>query len=125
MNNSPGPGSPLEDLRLIFPCPDRIRAEQALSRWLASCADSGIPELIRRATTITSWRTELLASFTTGGISNGPTEAINLLTKKIKRVGHGFRNFHNHRLRLLLHCGVDWDTIPATPIRGRLPRSAT
>jgi transposase len=71
------------------------------------CADSKIPELTRLATTIDSWRAELLAYFTTGGISNGPTEAINLLIKKIKRIGHGFRNFNNYRLRLLLHCGVD------------------
>jgi transposase len=113
-----------QDLRLIFHCPDRAHAEQALYRWLGYCADSKIPELIRLATTINSWRNELLAYFTTGGISNGPTEAINLLIKKIKRVGHGFRNFDNYRLRLLLHCGVDWDTTRATPIRGRLPRSA-
>ena len=33
-----------------------------------------------------------------------------LLIKKIKRVGHGFRNFDNYRLRLLLHCGVNWQT---------------
>ena len=36
--------------------------------------------------------------------------AINLLIKKIKRVGHGFRNFDNYRLRLLLHYGTNWDT---------------
>ena len=30
---------------------------------------------------------------------------MNLLIKKVKRVGHGFRNFTNYRLRLLLHCG--------------------
>ena len=112
-----------QDLRLIFSCPDRARAEQSLYRWLAYCADADIPELTRLARTIDSWRPELLAYFDTGGVSNGPTEAINLLIKKIKRVGHGFRNFDNYRLRLLLHCGVDWDTIPATPIRGRLPRS--
>ena len=111
-----------QDLRLFFACPDRGRAEQALYRWLAYCADAGIPELTRLARTIDSWRAELLAYFDTGGMSNGPTEAINLLIKKIKRVGHGFRNFDNYRLRLLLHCGVDWDTIRATPIRGRLPR---
>jgi hypothetical protein len=46
----------------------------------------------------------------TAGCSNGPTEAINLLIKKVKRVGHGFRNFANYRLRLLLHCGVTWQT---------------
>jgi len=28
-----------------------------------------------------------------------PTEAVNLLIKKVKRVGHGFRNFDNYRLR--------------------------
>jgi len=44
----------------------------------------------------------------TGVVSNGPTEAVNLLIKRIKRVGFGFRNFDNYRLRLLLHCGVDW-----------------
>jgi transposase len=110
-----------QDLRLIFQAGDRSRAEQALYRWLAYCVDADIPELTRLARTIDSWRAELLAYFDTGGVSNGPTQAINLLIKKIKRVGHGFRNFDNYRLRLLLH-GVDWDTIRATPIRGRLPR---
>jgi hypothetical protein len=62
-----------------------------------------------------------LAYFDTDRISNGPTEAVNLLIKKIKRDGHGFRNFDS-RLRLLLHCGVEWHTPDATPIRGRLPR---
>ena len=112
-----------QDLRLIYTAGDRARAADALYRWLAYCADADIPELTRLARTIDSWHTELLAYFDTGGVSNGPTEAINLLIKKIKRVGHGFRNFDNYRLRLLLHCGVDWDTIRATPIRGRVPRS--
>ena len=101
----------------------RARAEALLYRWLTYCADAKIPELTRLAATVDSWHTELLAYFDTGGVSNGPTEATNLLIKKIKRVGHGFRNFDNYRLRLLLHCGVDWDTIRATPIRGRLPHS--
>ena len=110
-----------QDLRLIFSNPDRTRAAQALYRWLTYCADADIPELTRLARTIDSWHTELLAYFDTGGVSNGPTEAINLLIKKIKRVGHGFRNFDNYRLRLLLHCGVDWDDYPRHPDQ----RSAT
>ena len=73
---------------------------------------------------------ELLAYWTaTGrrGVSNGPTEATNALIKKVKRVGHGFRNLDNYRLRLLLTVGLDWNTVhwqapPATPIRGRSPR---
>ncbi|MEO6712183.1 MAG: ISL3 family transposase [Mycobacteriales bacterium] len=111
-----------QDLRLLYRCPTRDQAEEALFQWMVHCADSGVPELVRLARTIDSWREELLAYFDTGGVSNGPTEAMNLLIKKVKRTGHGFRNFENYRLRLLLHCGVDWHTQQPTRIRGRLPR---
>src|ERR1700712_502797 len=111
-----------QELRLLYRHRDPQRAAQAFTRWLTFCADSNVPELHRLGRPLDSWRDELLARFGVGAVSNGPTEAINLLIKKIKRVGHGFRNFDNYRLRLLLHCGVDWDTIGATPIRGRLPR---
>jgi len=86
------------------------------------CAYSDVPELLRLARMVDSWREELLVYFDTGGVSNGPTEAMNLLIKK--RVGHGFRNFDNYRLRLLLHYGVGWQTQQPTRIRGRLPRLA-
>ena len=49
---------------------------------------------------------EILAFHATDGFSNGLTEAVNLLIKKVKRVRYGFRNFTNYRLRLVLHCGV-------------------
>lgn len=43
--------------------------------------------------------TQLLAAyFSTGGVSNGPRSG-ELLIKRIKRVGFGFRNFANYRLR--------------------------
>jgi len=113
-----------QDLRLIYQAGDRARAEQRLHRWLTFCADTDIPELHRLARTIDSWREELLAYFDTGGVSNGPTEATNLLIKKVKRSGHGFRNLNNYRLRLLLHCGVQWHTQQPAPLRGRLPRLA-
>lgn len=99
-------------------------ARRRLHDVLTRCVFSDVPELLRLARTLDAWRDELLAYFTTGGVSNGPTEAINLLIKRIKRVGFGFRNFDNYRLRLLLHCGVDWHTPIATPIRGRTPRLA-
>ena len=111
-----------QDLRLIYRAKTRDDAQRRLHRWLVHCADSNVPELHRLAATIDGWREELLAYFDTGGISNGPTEAMNLLIKRIKRTGHGFRNFDNYRLRLLLHCGVDWHTQQPTRIRGRLPR---
>jgi transposase len=113
-----------QELRLLYREPTRDRAEQRLLRWFIQVAEHEIPELIRLARTLDAWRPELLAYFDTGGISNGPTEAVNGLIKKVKRVGHGYRNFTNYRLRLLLHCGTDWHTPTATPIRGRLPRLA-
>lgn len=112
-----------QDLRLLYRHRDPQRAAQAFSRWLALCADSEVPELHRLARTLDSWREELLARFTVADVSNGPTEAVNLLIKKIKRVGHGFRNFANYRLRLLLHCGTVWDAPTTTMLRGRLHAS--
>ena len=113
-----------QELRLLYREPSRDRAERRLLRWFTDVAEYEIPELVRLARTLDAWRPELLAYFDTGGVSNGPTEAVNALIKKVKRVGHGYRNFTNYRLRLLLHCGVDWNTSPVTPIRGRLPRLA-
>jgi transposase len=111
-----------QELRLLYREPDRAHAQRRLLRWFTHIAEHEIPELLRLARTLDSWRDELLAYFDTGGVSNGPTEAVNGLIKKIKRIGHGYRNFANYRLRLLLHCGVTWHTPAVTPIRGRPPR---
>jgi len=81
----------------------------------------GVAELSRLARTVRAWEAEVLAFHATGGCSNGPTEALNLLIKKVKRVGHGFRNFANYRPRLLLHCGVTWQTHQTARLRGRSP----
>jgi transposase len=113
-----------QELRAIYRCRERQQAAARLYAWTVMCIDSGVAELARLARTFTTWREEFLAYFTAGRISNGPTEAINLLIKKIKRVGHGFRNFDNYRLCLLLHCGITWHHQTPTPLRGRLPRLA-
>jgi transposase len=81
-----------------------------------------VAELSRLARTVRAWETEILAFHTAAGCTNGPTEAMNLLIKKVKRVGHGFRNFDNYRLRLLLHCGIRWQTHRTARLRGRSPR---
>lgn len=71
------------------------------------------------AGTVRRWENEILAYFTTGGASNGRTLQItlNLTIKQIKRVGRGFTNFDNYRLRLLLRCGVDWQDQPTARLR--------
>jgi transposase len=112
-----------EALRDVYRSHDPHDARAALDVFYRWAADSGIGECQRLARTVRRWETELLAWHTSGGLTNARTEAVNLLIKKIKRVGHGFRNFDNYRIRLLLHCGVDWHTAPAARIRGRAPRS--
>jgi Transposase len=91
-------------------------------RWSASTAgqtaSGGGPVALAR--TVRAWEAEILAFHATDGCSKGPTEAINLLIKQVKRVGHGFRNFANYRLRLLLHCGVRWQTHHTARLRSRL-----
>ncbi len=111
-----------QELRHVYGARDLAQARDRLCTFYTVCADAGVPELHRLARTITAWQDQLLAYFTTGRASNGPTEAVNLLIKRVKRVGFGFRNFENYRLRLLLHCGTTWHTHRTTRIRGRSPR---
>jgi transposase len=111
-----------ELLRAVYAASDLAHARAALERFYRWCDGVQVPELSRLARTVRAWEAEILAFHTTGGCSNGPTEAMNLLIKKVKRVGHGFRNFANYRLRLLLHCGVRWQTHRTARLRGRYPR---
>ena len=112
-----------ELLREVYAARRPSWARSRLRKFYAQCDRSNVPECRRLAKTIRAWEAEVLAFHTTGR-SNGPTEGINLLIKKIKRVGHGFRNFTNYRLRLLLHCGVQWQTSRTARVRGRQPSFA-
>ena len=96
-------------------------ARRALARFYRWADRVQVPELSRLAHTIRVWEAEILAFHATGGCSNGLTEAVNLLIKQVKRVGHGFLNFANYRLRLLLHCGVRWQTQLTARLRARSP----
>ncbi|PZS30435.1 MAG: ISL3 family transposase [Pseudonocardiales bacterium] len=69
---------------------------------IASFPSCPIPEVARLGRTLRQWRQQVLAYFDTSGVSNGGTEAINLLIEKTRRLAHGFRNFNNYRLRILL-----------------------
>ena len=111
-----------ELLRAVYAASDLAHARAALERFYRWCDGVQVPELSRLARTVRAWEAEILAFHATNGCSNGPTEAVNLLVKKVKRVGHGFRNFANYRLRLLLHCGVRWQTHRTARLRGRSPR---
>jgi transposase len=110
-----------ELLRGVYAANDQPGAPAALERFYRWAGGVQLPELSRLARTVRAWEAEILAFHTTNGCSNGPTEAVNLLIKKVKRVGHGFRNFTNYRLRLLLHCGVSWQTHQTARLRNHSP----
>ncbi len=80
------------------PTAGRSIAEKVIDS-LPSCP---IPEIARLGRTLRQWREEILAYFATGGVSNGGTEAINGVIEKTRRLAHGFRNFTNYRIRILL-----------------------
>jgi transposase len=111
-----------ELLRAVYAADGMAAARAALDRFYRWAAGVEVAELSRLARTVRTWEAEILAWHATKGCSNGPTEAVNLLIKKVKRVGHDFHNFANYRLRLLLHCGVTWPTHPTARLRGRSPR---
>lgn len=69
------------------------------------------PEVRRLGQTIQTWRDKILA-WHQAHLSNGPTEAMNNLTKRIKRAAFGFRRFKHFRVRALLYAGrPDWDLL--------------
>lgn len=112
-----------EHLRESYAVADPDQAEILLETVFEECRGSEVPELRRLGRTLRAWKEEILNHHRTGD-SNGPTEAMNLLIKKIKRAGCGFTNFSNYRLRLLAHCGLKWQTHRAASIRGRTPHLA-
>jgi transposase len=80
------------------PAAGRAIAEKVLD-ILHTCP---IAEVKRLGRTLRRWREEILAYFATGGVSNGGTEAVNGVIEKTRRLAHGFRNFTNYRIRILL-----------------------
>ena len=59
-----------------------------------------------------------ICNFHLARVSNGPTEALNNLIKRIKRIGFGFRNFENYRIRALLYAGrPNWRVLGSIVVR--------
>lgn len=112
-----------EHLREVYAVDDPADALRLLDVVLGECASSSVTELRRLGRTLARWQTEIVNHHRTGD-SNGPTEAMNLLIKKIKRAGCGFTNFDHYRIRVLAHCGLKWQTQRAARIRNLTPRSA-
>ena len=61
--------------------------------------------------TLLRWKHQI-AAWHRAHVSNGPTEAVNNLIKRVKRAAFGFTSFRNYRIRSLLYAGKpNWDLL--------------
>ena len=75
------------------------------------------PEIQKLGRTLRDWF-DKIANFHLARVSNGPTEALNNLIKRIKRIAFGFRNFENYRIRALLYAGKpNWRVLGSIVVR--------
>jgi len=104
-------GDPADEVNVTWQCYQQLRsiyhATPAKGREIAikvldSFHSCPIPEVARLGRTLRSWRPQVLAYFDTSGVSNGGTEAINLIIEKVRRLAHGFKDFDHYRLRIML-----------------------
>jgi transposase len=104
-------GDPQHEVNLAWQCYQQLRSiyhavpakgRQIAQKVLDSFHTCPIPEVARLGRTLRAWKAQILAYFDTSGVSNGGTEAINLIIEKIRRLAHGFKNFDHYRLRIML-----------------------
>lgn len=77
---------------------DRSVISHRLYRFYTWCADAGMPELERLATTISTWWRYIEPLLATG-ITNAASEGFNRVVKLDARNAYGYRNPANQRLR--------------------------
>ncbi|MGH7745595.1 MAG: ISL3 family transposase, partial [Candidatus Dormibacteria bacterium] len=107
-----------ERLGDFYRATDRLEARQLLEELERHCLKRAMPpEIQRLGRTIRRWF-EKLCNYHIARVSTGPTEALNNLVKRIKRIGFGFRNFENYRIRALLYAGKpNWRVLGSIVVR--------
>jgi len=94
-----------EVVRQIYEHIDTNLAVEWVDELIDSFTDEAMPPEVRRlGRTIRKWHQQIVA-WHASRVSNGPTEAVNNLAKRIKRVAFGLTNFAHHRIRCLLYAG--------------------
>jgi transposase len=107
-----------ERLRDFYRCTDPDTARGMLSELIEHCTRPAMPpELRKLGATLQRWF-DKICNVHLARVSNGPTEALNNLIKRIKRIGFGFRNFRNYRVRALLYAGKpNWRILNSIVVR--------
>lgn len=121
-------GDPDAEVAIAYRIKERLRdfyretdpdiARSILDELVGHCTRRAMPpELQKLGGTLRRWF-DTICNFHLARMSNGPTEAINNLIKRIKRIGFGFRNFENYRIRALLYAGKpNWRVLGSIVVR--------
>jgi len=107
-----------ERLRDFYRTWDPHQARLMLEELRDHCLRRAMPpEIQKLGRTLRTWF-DKIANFHRARVSNGPTESLNNLIKRIKRVGFGFTNFENYRIRVLLYAGrPNWRVLGSIVVR--------
>jgi transposase len=105
-----------EVVREIYAIDDPKLAGEFVTQLGIDLQDESCPPEIRRlGRTITKWRHQI-AAWHQAQFTNGPTEAVNNLIKRVKRVAFGISNWTNYRTRAILYAGKpNWHLLAVTP----------
>jgi transposase len=121
-------GDPNAEVAIAYRIKERLRdfyrtslpdeARRMLEELQAHCLKQAMPpEVQKLGRTIQRWF-DKLCNYHVAKVTNGPTESLNNLIKRIKRVGFGFRNFENYRIRALLYAGKpNWRVLGSIVVR--------
>lgn len=101
-----------ETIRSIYHFDDHGTACEFVDQLIEDLGDPSMPIEVRSlGRTIARWRDQIVA-WHRAQVSNGPTEAVNNLVKRVKRVAFGITNYRNYRIRALLYAGKpNWNLL--------------
>jgi transposase len=101
-----------EAVRELYSHSDENAAREWIDRLIVDLADTDHPVEVRSlGRTLARWKEQIVA-WHRSHVSNGPTEAVNNLIKRVKRAAFGFSSFRNYRVRALLYAGKpNWDLL--------------
>ena len=115
-------GDPRGEVRLAWHAKETLRglydiecpqlADTYLRELVDDLTDSDCPpELSRLGRTLRRWHHQII-NWHQARVTNGPTEAVNNLIKRVKRTAFGFRRFSHYRIRALLYAGKpNWELL--------------
>jgi transposase len=93
-----------ELIRAIYCHENEALALEFITQLSQDFLEAAPPEVRSLGRTLLKWKSQIVA-WHQAHVTNGPTEAMNNLIKRVKRAAFGFRSFRNYRIRALLYAG--------------------